>query len=430
MRFTDFLSWYSLAELCLFFAAFALLVISLRQRRYGGSLLGLLLLAASYLPLQAVLAYFDDLYKQRPVGKLAAWFTALPVWVLLGTAAVTAAVLLAAFISLWRRERSRITPMSVKEATDSLPAGLCFYLEGGRVVLVNRTMEALCRALTGGPLANGERFREELLARTERPEAEMPGPAPLLFQPDGTVWSFSESEERYQNAPICLLMVFDVTELYRKTQSLRRMREELEALNRRLTDYYREAAALTAQKEILEVRVRLHDEMGADLLMMRRLLREGGTEKERRQLDERLRRHAAFLKEETVPVERDEYRLLFETAERLNGQILVEGELPREEPFRHIIATALHECFTNTLRHAHGRTLRLRLEESPALLRASFTNDGLQPEGPVREQGGLRTLRSLTEGAGGRMSVSVDPEYVITLELPKEVPHALSSTDR
>ena len=208
------------------------------------------------------------------------------------------------------------------------------------------------------------------------------------------------------------------------------MREELEALNRRLTDYYREASALTAQKEILEARVRLHDEMGADLLMMRRLLREGGTEAERRQLDERLRRHVAFLKEETVPVERDEYRLLFETAERLNGRILVEGELPGEEPWKHIVATALHECFTNTLRHAHGRTLRCRLEESPGQLRASFTNDGVQPEGPVREQGGLRTLRSLTEGAGGRMTVSVDPEYVITLELPKEVPHALPRSDR
>ena len=419
MRFTDFISWYALAELSLFFAAFALLVFSLRQRRYWSALPVLLLMAASYLLLQGVLAYLDDLYKHRPVGRFAGWLKALPPWVLLGTAVVTAAVLLAVFLRQWRLERSRITPMSVKEATDNLPSGLCFYLPGGRIVLVNRTMEELCRELTGGPLANGAAFRERLFAAQSEDD-----PA------DGSAWTVTETSSVFRGEEVRLLMAAEVTELYRKTLSLREMRKELAVLNERLTVYFREAADLTIQKEILEARIRLHDEMGEDLLMMQHCLLEGCTENDRLRLEARLRRSLTFLKSERVPAERDEYRLMFDTAARLGGRILVDGELPQNEPLKHILATALHECLTNTLRHAKGRELRVTLQQEGSFITARLCSDGIQPEGPIRVQGGLKTLRSLAEQIGGCMYVEYQPRFAVCLRLPKEDQHAIQSPDR
>ena len=62
-------------------------------------------------------------------------------------------------------------------------------------------------------------------------------------------------------------------------------------------------------------------------------------------------------------------------------------------------------------------------------LLARLTNNGTQPTGPIREQGGLKTLRTLTEQAGGVMTVTVLPGFAVCLELPKEVDHALSGSD-
>ena len=57
--------------------------------------------------------------------------------------AVAAAGAVLALMAARRGERARITPMSVKEAVDSLPSGVCVYLPGGRVILINRAMERL-----------------------------------------------------------------------------------------------------------------------------------------------------------------------------------------------------------------------------------------------------------------------------------------------
>ena len=127
---------------------------------------------------------------------------------------------------------------------------------------------------------------------------------------------------------------------------------------------------------------------------------------------------------------RDEYQLLMQTAERLNVKIIVEGPFLETEPHRHILVTAIHECFTNTLRHAHGDCLRIRVEDAGDALAAVLTNNGTQPAGPIRETGGLGSLRRLTEQAGGRMTVSVSPDFSVRLELPKEVTHAPQRFDR
>ena len=59
-----------------------------------------------------------------------------------------------------------------------------------------------------------------------------------------------------------------------------------------------------------------------------------------------------------------------------------------------------------------------------------LTSNGEQPAGPIRETGGLKSLRELTEYIGGTMELSYSPVYTVTLILPKEVPHAYKRIDR
>ena len=353
------------------------------------------------------------------VAGLVRWVTGLPVAAVVAFDVLVLALLMLSARTLRRLEHSQISAMSVKEATDSLPSGLCFYLPGGRIVLSNRSMETLCRTVTGGALINGERFRARLA----------PDASPHIL-PDGSAWTFSERTTQYEGETLHMLLATDVTELHQKNTALQEMHRELDALNERLTDYLREIVTLSTRKEILAARVRLHDELGADLLVMQRYIREGSTGAERAALEQRLRRNISFLNADSAVASRDEYQLLMQTAERLNAKIIVEGPFPETEPHRHILVTAIHECFTNTLRHARGDCLRIRVEDADGALTAVLTNNGVQPEGPIRETGGLASLRRLTEQAGGRMTVSVSPAFSVRLELPKEVTHAPQRFDR
>lgn len=52
------------------------------------------------------------------------------------------------------------------------------------------------------------------------------------------------------------------------------------------------------------------------------------------------------------------------------------GNLTELEPQRHIIVTGIHECLTNTIRHAGGDELYIKIDESDTEFRVEITNNG------------------------------------------------------
>ena len=351
----------------------------------------------------------------------------LPGWLL-----VTLCLVLALLeIFLWRMiylyEKKRITPMSVKEAMDSLPAGILCYAPGAKTLLVNRTMEDLCRKVLGAELNDGAVFREQLQNGELLPECgrEIVGGEPVITLPDGTVRELHETEIPYEKYTVRMLVALDITETFRKTQELTQMREKVEQLGRHLQKVNQEIVALTAEREILNAKVRIHDEMGSNLLTLKRYLTAGGSEKEKEELLENLRHSVSFLKNDPMPNPQDEYALLMSMAKRLGLTIFVTGKLPQSETHKPIITTAIHECLTNTLRHAHGNELYVVITQDEDRIEATLTNNGIQPEGEITEKGGLRSLRELTEQAGGTMTVETQPAFAIRIRLPKEDAYGL-----
>ena len=248
----------------------------------------------------------------------------------------------------------------------------------------------------------------------------------MIVLPDGEARKLDESEIPYEKHTVRMLLAFNITEAYRKTRELTKMREKVEHLGVQLQKVNREIVALTAEREVLNAKVKIHDELGSDLLAVKRYLVNGGTEEEKAELMESLIRSVSFLKNDTstTPV-RDEYELLHSMAEQLGLTISITGELPQSEHHKPIIATAIHECMTNTLRHAHGDELHIEVSGDDEMLAAIFTNNGDQPAGEIMEKGGLKSLRELIEEAGGSMTIQTNPVFAISIQLPKEDAYGL-----
>ena len=420
------------AALLLFFCAVTLFALAFRFRR-GKALAGAaLLLILSYIVLQCAAVRCEAIVPPPGWTAFVDLFTA-------GDGLFPAAlcmILTAGTWAVWRDLKRnafrRITPSSIKEALDSLPSGVCFYREDGRVLLVNRAMERLCRRLTGEALVNGGAFYAHLGsgALPEGCRRAAAGEGPVIELPDGTAWSFTRRQVQDQKRTADMLVASEVTELYEKTRALHEAREKVTRLNRRLTEFNREIVALTAARETLNAKVKIHDELGGNLLAIRRYLLEGGSPADMAEIAERLRLNVAFLKSGQTAPRRDEYALMLETAQSLGVTVHVEGRMPEWEPARRILTVAIHECFTNTLRHAHGSALYVGIREAEDRVIAAFSSDGEQPKGPIRERGGLSSLRELAECAGGRMHVRTTPDFSITLELPKEDEDGLPGHDR
>lgn len=414
--------------LLLFLTAVAMIALLIQQRRHRWLWLGLPVALLSYFLVQCfVMACLGYAYSQTGFEVLSA-VVKLPGWLLWGVLFALALAELILMRSIYLREKNSITPMSVKEAVDSLPDGILCYAPGAKVLLANHTMQDFCRKTTGAELEDGAAFRErllegELLADCERLSL---GSDTVIVLPDGTARKISESEILYEKHTVLMLLALDITEAYRKTRELTKMQEKVERLGKRLQKVNREIVALTAEREVLNAKVKIHDELGSNLLAIKRYLVNGGRSEEKAELMKSLHRSVSFLKTDrpSEPV-RDEYELLQSMAARLGVQITVTGKLPQTEPHKRILATAMHECLTNMLRHAGGDELRITITEENRKLMAVFANNGEQPDGEIREKGGLASLRALTEQGGGTMTIRSTPSFAILLELPKEVENAL-----
>ncbi len=409
-----------------FFASVTVLALLCRQRRFRWLWLVFPMIIFSYIVEQCLLMYRYGVDSEI-VAQIIRDFATIPDWLLIGLSLVIALgdVLLMRNIHLY--EKKHITSMSVKEAVDSLPSGILCYVPGVRTLLINQTMRDFCRNVTGEELISGEVFVKKLYSGELLPECktEFVGNEPVFVPPDGRAWRISEGEVPYEKASVQILLVSEITEVYQKTLELKAMWKKIEAMGTRLHKVNREIVALTTEREILNAKIKLHDELGSNLLAIKYFIRNGGAEKEKAELMESLRHSVAFLKSDRKKTERDEYELMIGTAKRIGLTVSVTWTLPDTEPHKHILAAAIHECGTNTLRHARGDRLTIEVTEDETHILAKFTNNGEQPAGEIAERGGLLFLRTLTEQAGGEMTLTSVPVFILRLKLPKEVEDAI-----
>ena len=407
-------------SLLLFFTGVTVFALMIRQKRAAGSAASLFTLFLSYGLFQYIGFFLQKKGDAQAVGHFA---PAIPDWLILSICMALTIGEMLLFSSIVSHRKKRITLMSIKEATDSLPMGILCYAPNGRILLANPTMEQFCKRLTGELLTDGANFAEKLhmgefLCGCQVIDA----PETLVIRlSDDTVWTVTEEIIPYESVSILAIMVSDITDAYRKTQELRQVQEKVLMQSAKLIKTNQEIVALTTEQELLAAKVKIHDELGQNLLSIKRMILNGyGTENEKADMIKRLHKNIDFLKGEadTIP---DEYELMIGTAKRLGVNVVVSGDLPQTEPMKHIIAAGIHECFTNTLRHAHGNRLNVCIAENENLLTAVFTNNGSLPTGEIQEKGGLKLLRALVERAGGQMTVSAEPDLSITIELPKEV---------
>lgn len=380
--------------------------------------------ALTYIMLQSILGANDNLVSHPFAIKIIREFSEIPAWVVVLICLLLTISEVFFFVKNVKWEHTHITDVSLKEAVDSLPAGVCAYEDSGRVVLKNAVMEKISNAIAKEVLLNGLLFEQSVEAYDS---TDMVGRKKVLLLPDGFVYIFSKEKITFEGSNLTLLTAFDMTEEYEKIQILLQKKKSVQELNSQLVEYNRDIVSIITEQEILNAKVKIHDELGAGLLAIRHYLINGGGNKEKEEIINKLNRNIEFLQSEMAESRQDEYILMFSTANALDVRIVVDGELPEGEPNKHIIATAIHECFTNTLRHAKGDLLRIQVIDSSddsenigeKNVVVIFTNNGEKPSGEITEKGGLASLRSMVEGIGGAMKISTSNGFELRICLPK-----------
>lgn len=313
-----------------------------------------------------------------------------------------------------KKKKEKLTPGAIKESLDALPDGICLFSEDGQPLLVNMQMNRMSAELFQTEILNAELFWQHL---KEKREENVDG---LIRTGDGKVWDFRRDILKVGRVKIHEMVACDVTKQWHLSRELEERNQSLKQINERLHQYSRGIERITAEDEILAAKRQVHDDVGRSLLAFRSYLEQPGTKRERENLLFLWRYTIAVMRHEAMPEkDSDTWEMLLQAARAVDVEILCDGQLPEKEKERAILIAALHECLTNTVKHANGSKLYLSVRTGGQGLEAELQNDGTPPQGLIEENGGLKDLRHTVETAGGQMTIESTPRFVLHIELPK-----------
>ncbi|MBO7450546.1 MAG: hypothetical protein J6U54_09270 [Clostridiales bacterium] len=319
------------------------------------------------------------------------------------------------FLMINRERKTTLTIMSVKEGFDSLPMGICHYMDDGLPRMTNNKMNEICQELSGSQIRNGKRFWERL-SKQEYKGVIRGGDHPIV-QIDDKTYSFSNNSVDTAHGQVMEITCTDVSEEMKLTRELEEKLEAEKAINLRLKSLINTIEYVTMNKELLRLKTRLHDDLGKGLLLAKCYTFTPTTEMK----DEMLKVWKESLKmlvnnEDAEWLE--PYYVVKKHASLLGITIDLKGQLPVEEQFIPIVEAILTTHVTNVMRHAEGKTAFITSVKEGNNWIIEASNDGKKPESEVKEQGGLKNLRKEIERIGGTMKITSTPEFKITVNLP------------
>ena len=368
-----------------------------------------------------------------------------PAGLVLSVLAVSVLTGIFQWLFLYKKSRDMITTRSIKESIDLLPDGVCFSTDRGMPILMNSRMRQLCTEFTGEGLMDTEKFWRDLRDGNVRK-----GIRPLkqreaaFIDTNGQVWDFRRSRLSYGGEKVTEISAVNITTQYHLHKELVARYERLNDVNSRLHHFSEEVEKVTREKEILAAKIKLHDEIGRSLLILRSYLTETPeksaqtetpeksaqteTSEKSAQTEKRDRSRllplwqyiVTSMQEGTILKEREDSLLLLKKeAADFNVDIFLEGLLPANPSVRNVIFAAVRECAGNTAKHARGDRLFITIHDTEENTEVFITNNGNAPGGSIHETGGLKNLRKMVEERGGSMQIKSSPVFVLHLCFPE-----------
>ena len=324
--------------------------------------------------------FLADGIRIRDLGETRSDFLAstcfLPTWCVVAFAFLLFASVCVCLSVIIKKRLSSLTAMSVKDAISVLPAGVCFYDETGRLLLINQQINNECRAITGRPLLDGAAFWSAMCEGkvADGIVCSCEGDSVLVEKNDGHASSYKRIIHIVDGKTIYEISCSDISREFALKREVEEQNEELRKMNLRLRKYGETVTEVTKERETLAARVKVHDGMGSLILKTKR----------------------AILQEEC-----DKDALICEW----NGVVSFVSSPETEED--------------NTARHADGDELYITVSDDGEFLTARFSNNGRPPKTEIVEGGGLSSLRRMAEMAGESMRIESSPRFLLTIMIPK-----------
>ena len=167
---------------------------------------------------------------------------------------------------MFLKAKKHITNASIKEAVDNLPLAVCCFNARGNIKLCNNLMYRLYHEIAGRDLQTLKELQSTVKADTE---------SGIYKSAGGKIWRYSERQITADGAIYTETAFTDITEIFLSNKETEKDNAELKAVNEKLKKMYARARDSVSEREYLAFKLKIHDEIGHSLAVIRKALQNG-----------------------------------------------------------------------------------------------------------------------------------------------------------
>jgi len=317
---------------------------------------------------------------------------------------------------------------SIREAMDNMPLGLCFGDLRGYPILTNRSMYRMAEELTGETFNNSKDFwlkikRSKELNGNQKINIYATSEERIytFAMKNGRIYQITKRNVEVYGKSFVQMIVSDITlqhELYQDTLSTN---EELMEQRVEMRDLADRLIQSNHEEEILRYKIRIHNELGQQILATAKALSGEPTLEEYRQLADAwtdLANRFRHLDEEKQAKDRELLEEILSVADMIGCKLQIEQGFPEEVLRLPILRQAIREAIVNAVRHGHADAVEIGYTILPGKIDISIANNGELPTGEFHRKGGLKNLYEGIVGRGGQLSTECKDCFTLRITLP------------
>ena len=327
-----------------------------------------------------------------------------------------------------KAEKKSLTKNSLKNGLDTLPGGLLFYWTGGVVKMVNSKMDEISHILFKEGIYNGNIFWDKIKEKALDRSLQKDKDVYMLRLNDGKVYSFKRNVCYFEDHELYEVTAYDVSREQLLNEELKIKRVKADEIKNRLRQLNDDIEQLTSEKEMLDTKRKVHDDLGKTLIMTRRYL-ETKDDELGKEIIKLWKLNTMLLKGEESEKDTFQYSGVVHDIRKSGLEVNIEGILPSDKNTKEVVIAALKTCATNTLRHGNGTEMYVDISDVKVktikslnekdYIKVEISNNGKVPEGEFTEGGGLTNLRKSVERINGLMNIEIADRFKVILKLPK-----------
>lgn len=315
-------------------------------------------------------------------------------------------------------ERGRIGKHSIREAINNLPVAVAFFDKNGLVKLTNNVMNEMFREYASKDLENYDQLKKTI-ATLEYITLDADSNDRVYLLPNGIYFRYIENIINIDERNYIEAIFYDVTELHNQERELELQSEEIMKNRESLKELSDNLLELMKEKEILEAKTNLHNQMGSALISSRQAL----INTDESSIDESL----SLINKVITTLGSGEFKKDFDVefddlihdATSLGIDIDIIGEIPEDHDVKSFIVLALRTSLTNAVQHGNATHMDVTIANEDDHYFVSITNNGTKPVEEVVPHGGLKNLIRQGDRRGYKVKISSSPSFLLELIIKK-----------